>query len=218
MNILYNKFIQLCIDDDIESIKDMISKGYDINYLPTKLNISGLFISMKNQNPKLMKELLLLGSDVNVKTSQCNLLQQTILQKYINFEIFNLLIENKININYIGPDNKTCLEMLTGFNSRLSCSYEERIKAVNILLENNVSMNFTNLIRACLYNETYLIKLFMKNFIYNNYDIIFNMNTMNIDTIKLLSKIDNFNIIFQNNRDFFENSTDDDVISYIKTF
>jgi ankyrin repeat protein len=103
---------------DIESVKDLISKGVDVNYIGGFHNDSALHRCAIHQCYDTMKLLIKNGADVNIRDKEGNtpLMFAARYRENENTEILKLLIDNGADMDIQNKDRNTALILTTVFD------------------------------------------------------------------------------------------------------
>lgn len=210
----YKTFVKYVIDNNFNQVKTMIDKGYNPNYLP-KGCLHPFHYSLITENTDIIDILLINDVKINYDINGKNALFYLALKEKVNINLFKYFLDKNINVNFVDCNNKTLIESLVGEDRLFRCSYSDRVKMIELLVEYDADITFNIFIKSCLFNQDYLIKLFIKNYIFNDFKIVYNMGAINLESLMLMNRLKNFKKIVKMNRDFFLNTTDDEVSLYI---
>ena len=126
----------LCQDaylGNLKSIKDKISKKYDVNESDEN-NVTALFSAIEGGNTKIVKLLIKHGANVNEKEAKSPPLLMAAL--FAHYDIVSILIKNKANVNATAKNGTSVLMAAIAGNYQ-----EKNYKTIDLILKHDKNIN-----------------------------------------------------------------------------
>ena len=142
-------------NDDIESVKNYIKSGYDLN-IKDRYGHTPLINSTFNNEIKIIKLLLDAGADIDKQDNNGD--TALIWAAEYNIEIFELLLNAGANINIQNVEGSTAL---------IAATYSGNIEVVKLLLNSGADIDkqdengYTALIHAAYENNKEIVELLL---------------------------------------------------------